>query len=299
MITPNKLESHSEAFRRYLEDKGYTPRTAETYVNALKRFLEANPWGDEYKYRDIVDYFGRLKGTHRKLETRKGILTALKRYYEYMVYTRQRKDHPCGGFVIKGGRDRGTIPSDLFTMEELEQLMDRTEDWGKQPQRNKLIYSLYIYQALSTEEIYRLALDDVDIDKGTITIKGTRRRNARVLEMNPRQFGLIYAYLHEERVKVSKKNSPPVFILNQYGNASSHDSIVDSLLPVTEAFPGRHIGAMSIRQSVMSHWVNVRKIPIEEAQLLAGMRWVSSIERYQHMSGAEEQDVLKKFHPLG
>jgi hypothetical protein len=31
----------------------------------------------------------------------------------------------------------------------------------------------------------------------------------------------------------------------------------------------------------------------------AGIRWVSSIERYLHISAAEEQEVLKMYHPLG
>jgi len=299
MISLSKIESHVNDFEKWLEKRGYRHRSADTYGNTVKRFLEVNPWGDEYKYSDIVDYFGRLSKTCLNITTRKTILIAMKRYYEYLVYIKQRKDNPCGGFHLKGGKDKGLIPSDLFSMEDMEQLINRTEGWGKQQQRNKLIFSLYVYQGLTTEEISRLSLTSVDIDNGLINIKGGKKRNPRVLELHPRQYTMVYKYIHEERGAISHKKSPSAFILNQYGNASSHDSISDTILPVRETYPGRQLCPVSIRMSVMSYWINILKIPIEEVQMLAGIRWVSSIERYQHISAIEEQEVLKMFHPMG
>jgi integrase/recombinase XerD len=298
MITQTKLEKHIGAFQTHLESK-YVPRSVDTYSKTVRNFLKANPWGDEYKYQDVVDYFGRLSKTKLSISTRKYMLVALKRYYEFLVYARYRKDHPCWGFFIKGGMDKGVIPSDLFTMPELERLMDRKEGWGKQPQRNKLIYSLYIFQAMHTIDIAKLKLDEVDTDKGLIYVRGNTRRNSRELELHPRQYSLVHEYLNGEREKLCNKNSPPVFILNQYGNASSNDSIFDSLLPVKEVYGGRTMNAITIRQSVMSYWINVLKVPVEQVQLLAGIKWVSSIERYHHLTKDETQDVLKKFHPLG
>ncbi len=299
MISLSKIEKHTDEFRQWLESRSYSPRTRQTYYLSVKGFLTANPWGDEYQYSDIVTYFEGLTRSHLSIATRKDILIHLKRYYDFLVHTKKRKDHPCAGFFLKGAKDQGVIQSDLFAMEELEQLMNRQEGWGKQPLRNRLIFSLYIYQALTSEEIYKLMLADVDLDKGYIKVRGGRRRNSRILEIKPSQYGLIHDYLREERKVLAKKGSPPVFILNQYGNASSHDSVCDTLLPVKEWFPGRQLNALTIRQSVFSYWLNVLKVPIEDVQLLTGIRWVSSLERYQHITESEEQEMMKKFHPLG
>jgi site-specific recombinase XerD len=68
---------------------------------------------------------------------------------------------------------------------------------------------------------------------------------------------------------------------------------------VLEVFGKKTMNAMTIRQSVMAHWMNVMKIPLEQVQLMAGIKHVSSIERYHNLSKEEHQDMLKKFHPLG
>ena len=152
---------------------------------------------------------------------------------------------------------------------------------------------------MDTEEIYKLKLSDVDLDKGEIKVMGGRRRDSRTIDLAPCQYEYIDEYLHGERKALEKRGGQPAFILNQYGNPSSHDSICDSLLLVTHAFPGRTVNALTIRQSVFCHWLNVRKIPIGDVQLLTGIRWVSSLERYRHITEVEEQEVLKQFHPLG
>jgi site-specific recombinase XerD len=300
MITSTNIEVRLGEFRRYLEERKHAPRTVNTYYITVRRFLKTDPWADEYTYKDIVDYFGRLSKTKLCQTSKFGMLVAMRRYYEFLLNKGYRNDHPCWRFFLKGGRRRGMIASDFLSMEELEQLMNRKEGWGKQPMRNKLILSMYIYQGLCTKEITNLNLTDVDLDNGTIKIKGDRRRNARELQLHPMQHDLINDYLKWERKGVMKHYSPKsAFILNQYGYASSHDSIYDSLLPVVEVFGKKTMNAITIRQSVMAHWMNVMKIPLEQVQLMAGIKHASSIERYYHLSKNEQQDVLKKFHPMG
>jgi site-specific recombinase XerD len=295
VISFSKIPRHVEAFQRWMEEHGYSSQSAESYAKTIKNFLSINPWGDEYKYTDIIAYFEKLSGSHLTTGTRKYILVHLKRYYDYLVYTRKRKDHPCGRLYLKGGRDRGIIQSDLFTMAELEELMNRREGWGRQPRRNRLILSLLIYQALCTEEVCRLKISDIDTDKGIVRIAGGRRRNGREIMLSPKQEELLFNYLKERRG--AKKAEP--FFLNQYGNGMSDRSVSDILLPFKEFFPRRELNPLMIRRSVISYWLNVLKIPVEDTQLLIGLRWVNSVERYLHITSIEEQEVLKMYHPLG
>jgi hypothetical protein len=54
-----------------------------------------------------------------------------------------------------------------------------------------------------------------------------------------------------------------------------------------------------IRMSVISHWVNVRKIPIEDVMKLSGHKWPSSVEMYRRKDAEEQKMLINKFHPLG
>ena len=78
-------------------------------------------------------------------------------------------------------------PQDLFTETELESLLDRKE----LRTRNQVIINLLIYQALKSGEIINLKTSDVDLEKGTIYIRKSRKSNARKLELKPNQVMLF------------------------------------------------------------------------------------------------------------
>ena len=58
---------------------------------------------------------------------------------------------------------------------ELESLLDRKERYESLRIRNQVIISLLIYQALKTGETINLKTSDVDLEKGTIYIRKSRK----------------------------------------------------------------------------------------------------------------------------
>lgn len=64
-------------------------------------------------------------------------------------------------------------------------------------------------------------------------------------------------------------------------------------------FPDRSLSPKTIRDSVIALWLNDLKIPLEQVQLMAGHRWISSTERYVQTSIEEQRELLKMVHPLG
>jgi integrase/recombinase XerD len=72
--------------------------------------------------------------------------------------------------------------------------------------------------------------------------------------------------------------------------------LIKTLKPL---FPDRNLNAKTIRQSVIANWLNEKKIPLEQVQLLAGHRWPSSTAVYRQNSIEEERELINRFHPLG
>ncbi len=295
MITHSKLKSHLEGFRRYMEGKNYSPAGIVSYVGTVRRFLISNAWGDEFKFADFLAYFGTVSQSHLAASMKKSMLVHLKRYYDYLAETGYRNDHPCQNFVFQEAVDRSVIQSDLFTMDELETIMNMEAGWGRMPWKNKTVISLLIYQALAGDEIINLKMGDIDLDRGTVTIRSGKKRT-RELELKPRQYGILHHYINEERVEWLMEDTDRL-IINHYGKAAS--IIRHSFDNFRQLYPDRDLSPTTMRGSVISYWLNVLKLPMEQVQLMAGLKWISSIERYQHLTKDEEQEMLRQFHPLG
>jgi len=181
-------------------------------------------------------------------------------------------------------------------MEELEAVLNMQEGWGGQPEKNKTVISLLIYQGLTKNEVLKMRTSDIDMENGIIKIRANRKQLARELEIKPRQFAILHKYLNEEREKWLKEETD-LLIINQYGKAAS--IIRYTFEPFKQLYPDRKLEPSTIRESVISHWLNVQKIPMEQVTLMAGLKWISSVERYRHLLKEEEQEILKKFHPMG
>ena len=61
--------------------------------------------------------------------------------------------------------------------------------------KHKVVISLLIYQGLTSAEIIRLTVDDVDLERGEVYIKGSRKLNERTLKLKQNQILLFYKYL--------------------------------------------------------------------------------------------------------
>lgn len=288
-------------FEQYLSRQGHTPRTIETYSYQVNLYCQRHPNREEYKYKDIVKYMGDLAEAHRNVGYRNRILAAIKRYYDYLIEIGRRNDHPCRRLFLKGAsRKKQVITNDLFSTKELEMLMEREERYQDLKLKNQLIISFLIYQGLTPGEISELKTSNIDLDKGTVYLKGSRTLGRRHLELNPKQYRLLDRYLSEGRPKLIRKDSPTeTLILGKLGQPMGTDGIHYLIETSKGLFPDRNLTPKSIRQSVIANWLNEKKFPLEQVQLLAGHKWISSTANYRQTSIDEQRELINRFHPLG
>ena len=53
--------------------------------------------------------------------------------------------------------------------------------------------------------------------------------------------------------------------------------------------PGEHT------QSVIANWMNEKKIPLEQAQIEAGQKWISTTQKYRQANMDEEREMMHKW----
>ena len=284
-----------ESIEQYIYRK-LTGQSAKTYMANLNNFLAVNPNAKNYQYKDIINYFEQLAKRYRNVNTRNLKLSAIKKYYDYLVESRQRNDHPCRLFRIKGHGIAGKSQvqfQDLFTPAELEKLLNR-DGYEKLKLRNKIIISLLIYQALTPEEITRLDKENIDLDKLTVYIKASNKLSSRTLELKHVQKEYLEEYINTARPKVNTHR----LLIGYRGDPETVDSIIRMLIPLKALYPERKLTATTVRQSVIANWLNKGKHPVEQVQLWSGFKWPSSILRYRRADIVEQREKINQWHPL-
>ena len=276
--------------------------TAESYYRAITIYLKQNKKAKTASYHHVVDYLGEIRKQGKSPHTIKAILNAIKKYYRYLNHTGQRKDHPCNYLNLKDKLHNDAQLQDLFTAEELEELL------GYEPKRfknqleikNKTLLSLLIYQALTRSNINGLTVKDIYLEKGTIYIKSTSNTNSRTLKLKSNQVMLFYKYIHEIRpmlLKLNDRDTAERLFIGRKGKDEAGDSIKHLLQGMQSKFPGRKLNPITIRQSVIANLLKQKK-DIRIVQSFAGHKNPSATERYKQGDTEELQHLINKYHPI-
>lgn len=275
----------------------YTPQTTKSYLFAINHFLLLNPKAKRFKYQNIVSYMDEISQKQSNPQYRVTILSAIKKYYDYLVMIGYRTDHPCKRLNVKVNRNQSLQIQDLFTNSELQLLLNRENRYQYIDTRNAIIITLLIYQGLASEEIIKLDVKDIDLDNGTIYIKASSNLNRRTLELVNKQMILFSKYIHEIRPQLLRTSTERL-ILSKLGKPM----VVDSIQAIFEAlkglFPDKKLCPQTIRMSVICNWLNDKKLALEHVQELAGHKWPGTTQKYIKANSEEQRELINRYFPL-
>jgi integrase/recombinase XerD len=251
-------------------------------------------------YTDVLDYIGLLREQNLHPKSLRNNLFAIKIYYRYLVATGKRKDHPCQYLYLKDQINRQIQVESLYPREILQELYDNWK--SKNPehqQRDKIIISLLIYQALTVLEISQLKVSDVDLENGTINIKGNTKNKGRSLSLKPNQILLFHNYQKQDWKRYWRKQKPSkrtdYFLMNEQGLQLWQGGI-NRMINQDKDKQNKLI-PLKIRQSVIAHLLKENN-DIRIVQEFAGHRRTASTEAYKQTGLEELKSAIEKLHPL-
>jgi integrase/recombinase XerD len=286
------------SFEEYLNKKGHTKETVKTYSFQLTPFMASYPDLNRFTFKDVNNALSDFLKRHKNQNYKNTILCSIKRYYDFLIENGQRNDHPCRTMRFKAIRKKGVIHNDLFTSAELELLLEREERYPALRKRNQIIASLLIYQGLQLQELVNLKVKHVNLDNGKVYIKESKSGIRRHLELHPKQYRIFEIYINESRKELLKEESD-MLLIGMRGSPITKSDISYVIKTFKLLFPDRNLTAESIRQSVISNWLNEKRFPLEQVQLMAGHAWISTTARYRQTLADEKRQIINRFHPLG
>jgi len=273
--------------------KHYSPSTVKSYLHSLKAYLQTkNP--ETASYSDVMAYLGKLRSRKNDISVD---LYAIKSYYSYLVAIGARKDHPAASIILKDQKRKDIQLQDLFSTEELEMLLERSERYPILKHRNRLLMSLLIYQGLTAGEIKRLTLKNINLEKGNIYIEGSRKTNGRSLKLQSSQLYDLIQYIEKDRPILLKTTTEKLFI-GKTGKPESGEGISYLVSTYQYLFPSRRLTSVTIRQSVIYNLLKSGK-DLRWVQVFAGHKYSSTTEQYKQNEIEELKKEIIKLHPLG
>jgi site-specific recombinase XerD len=295
------------SIKEYLQ-KRYSPSTLSGNLYNIKKFTDYYQGkAEKATYQDVLQYIEYLRKNHDlHAKTLRHCLYAVKIYFNYLLETGKRNDHPCSELYLKDKINKQIQVDNLYSIQTLENFLDtHTLKRKKQLQkRNEIMISLLIYQALTSTEIAELETGNINLEKGEIYIKGSQATTAkspksRTLPLQAKQVLLFYNYLKEDRLNLLKYNkenpAETAFILGQYGekvNAHCISKMINENRPKSQ-----QIQPIRIRQSVIAHLLK-KENDTRVVQVFAGHRKASTTVQYKQTQLEALQSAVNQYHPL-
>jgi integrase/recombinase XerD len=283
-------------FTKYLLEKGYAFRTCRRHTNIADDFKQ---WCEESElrlkdvdYTAMMSYVYHQKQLGNKTRTIKQKLTAITHYYDFLALGINPPR------LVKLQAETAQSPHHLLTPQELDTVYKMYPTNGLMKRRDKVLLSLVCYQGVSSTELPKIEISDVDLIEGKIYISAIRTSNPRTLDLKPFQLLLFQDYMLKVRpliLQQTGKKSEKLLISSGQSQDQLGNVITRILVQLRPSF-SKLKDFKQIRQSVITSWV--KEHGVRKAQYMAGHRYVSSTERYNEQGRESLKRALKNAHPL-
>jgi site-specific recombinase XerD len=281
----------------------YSKSTVYSNLYNIKRYTDFyGEKASEASYSDILAYIEHLRKNYDlHPKTLRHSLYGVKIYFNYLLETGQRADHPCSTLYLKDKINKQIQVDNLFSTETLDSFFESYQLRRKNQllKRNQIIMSLLIYQALTAREVVNIYLKDIDLENGQVFIQGFIHQKSRTLKLEAKQILLMFRYLETDRKELLKYNKTnpeeQVFLLGQYGEAllphGINRIINDNRKPIEKIQP------IKIRQSVIANLLK-KENDTRVVQVFAGHSRASTTVQYKQTDFEILQLAVNQYHPI-
>jgi integrase/recombinase XerD len=309
-------------FKTYLKKQELSKTTVEMYHYHTMDFISFldrdNTETEKCTEKEIMLYLNHLQKKGIDNTTKKLRLYALKHFFNFQIENQKREDNPAKRIKIASGQKQKLYPT--LAPQELQSIYEKYQvptpehpkshhNWFTayklSKERNKVILGLLINQGVTTADISKNLVEDIDLRQGKIDIRGGRIGKDRTLELKSNQIMDIMEYVYKTRVellKYHKQDTKQLFLSTPasgqiYATGNSNLQIFKSLTEELKQQNPRFINFLQVRSSVIIGWL--KQYNLRQVQYRAGHKHIISTEAYLINDIDDLQKEIESYHPIG
>lgn len=282
-------------FRQFLEGKGYTLRSANSYNNLLGFYLTwCKENGVNHKKANLDELYN-YQAYNRSIGNGIGYIRQKNKSVELYFQFIKRKDNPA--LLVKTEKRETKLPKNMLDEQYLLNIYINLPANTITEKRNKTVTGLFIFQGVKRSELDLMEVEHFDFANNRIYIPATNRTNARHIAIQPFQKMELQKYVFEIRPQLlieAKKQTNKLFF--SQGTGDKLNNVMSIVLKQIKIdFPYVHSLAQ-LQQSRIQIWL--KEFGLRETQYRCGFRYASSVERYATKNNDALREKLKHIHPF-
>lgn len=303
-----------EWFRR-LEERAYSQRTVEAHKWALRMFLR---WAEERDLRTahqitrpILDSYQRWLFHYRKADSRPlGVTTqrmrlgAVQRFFAWLCRDHRLDANPAADLEMPRKPYR-SLPKAL-TLAEVETILNVPDIADPLGIRDRAILETLYATGIRRSECVRLDIDDLDLDRGMLTVRKGKGGKDRVVPFGERAMDWLGLYLEKTRPLLETAGTDRALFLTGYGERFSAmylgnwvRRVIKTALPASNGQAGgigRAGSCHLFRHSCATHMLE-NGADIRFIQQMLGHARLDTTQIYTEVSILQLREVHARTHP--
>ena len=287
-----------EKFINFLAvEKGLARNTIDSYERDLRKYLDfmKTKRADDILPSDVSLFLTRLSSAGIATPSVARCLAALRGFHKYLLIDGLSQKDPTINLQTPRGWKR--LPKTLSGA-DVETLLKQPDSATSVGLRDKAMLELLYATGLRVSELVGLKLNDVNLERGFLTVIGKGSKE-RAVPLGEAAVFFVQTYLAQGRPSLLKgRNSDHLFI------SSKHQGITRQMFwarikhYARKAGIERVVSPHTLRHSFATHLLD-NGADLRAVQAMLGHSDISTTQIYTHVSRERLKKIHEKYHPRG
>jgi integrase/recombinase XerD len=223
------------------------------------------------------------------------LLSALRRYYRFLVRERLRADDPTA--LIAAPRQGRPLPKTL-TAGDVEKLLDAPDVDDTLGLRDRAMLELMYACGLRVTELVRLGAQQLNLQRGVVQVVGKGGRE-RLVPVGEEAQHWLERYLKQSRPElVGHATAEALFVSRRGEGMTRHNfwHLIKRYARIAGISP--RLSPHTLRHAFATHLLE-HGADLRAVQMLLGHRDLSTTQIYTHVTRARLKSLHEKYHPRG
>ena len=223
------------------------------------------------------------------------LLSALRRYYRFLVRERLREDDPT--VLIAAPRQGRSLPKSL-SAGDVEKLLAAPAVETTLGLRDRAMLELLYACGLRVSELIGLGAQQINLQRGVAQVVGKGGRE-RLVPVGEEAQHWLERYLKQGRSELAAHRPVDALFLSQRGAAMTRQNFWYLIKRYAkQAGIGSKLSPHTLRHAFATHLME-HGADLRAVQMLLGHRDLSTTQIYTHITRARLKSLHEKYHPRG